>query len=47
MKDGWKVVTKTVFCWVPVPHVTMVVNLSCFFNHLPTKNPTFGLVVGR
>jgi hypothetical protein len=42
--EGWMISShETVFCSVPVSHSY----LSCIFYHLPTKNPTFGLLVGR
>jgi hypothetical protein len=30
---------ETIFCWVPVPELTMVVTSIAFFSTLPTNNP--------
>jgi hypothetical protein len=45
--EGWMISDQeTVFCWVPVPYLTMVVSSVAFYL-LPTyKQPTSRLLVG-
>jgi hypothetical protein len=39
---------ETVFCWVPVPELTMVLSSVALFFSLPTyQQPTSRLLVGR
>ncbi len=39
-REGWMVGGQgTVFCWVPVPQLTMVVSSVAFLFYLPTNNP--------
>ncbi len=47
--EGWMVSdNETVFCWVSVPLLTMVVSSVAFFFPLPTDyTPTSRLLVGR
>jgi len=42
--EGWmESEQETVFCWVPVPWVTIVAcSVAFFFNHLFTNNPQAG-----
>jgi hypothetical protein len=38
--EGWMVGgQETVFCWVPVPQLPMVVSLVALLFYLPTNNP--------
>jgi hypothetical protein len=40
ISEGWMVRgQETVFCWVPVPQLTMVVSSVAFLFYLPTNNP--------
>jgi hypothetical protein len=53
--EGWMTSDQeTIFCWVSVPKLTMVVTTVCFFffptylpTYLPTNNPQASCLVGR
>jgi len=40
-------VEETIFRWVPVPYLTMVVLAQLVFFYLPTDNSQAGMLVGR
>ncbi len=41
--EGWMISgQETVFCWVPVPYLTLVVSLVAFIFYLTTNNPQTG-----
>jgi hypothetical protein len=47
-REGWMVKgQETVFCWVLVPQLAMVVSSVAFSHYLFTKQPTSRLLVGR